>query len=403
MNPRILESVVGLTENNDIDSLDLSLLSTLSEYIPCRQLGIFLSLRGTNQQYTLLKLGLDIVSEQPHFRWQTNELVTQVPKQLQSCLHTGNYQKQDSELGYSKVWVPLGSPEQRVCLFVECCSLDSDKERLLSAFCRIYGNYIALLGASQKDKLTGLYSRHSFETRLKFLLDIQLKIQKEERQNAFDEHDSALLNSEQDSELGFEQSSGLGLEKNADSDFESTPVVELAKKSAAVQRAESPAVNNELRVLQQDDNALPWLVMFDLDNFKTVNDSFGHICGDEVLLSFAQHLRKFFRSSDLIFRFGGEEFVLILEATAAPAAIARIDAFRQSVADMQFPLVGKMTVSGGMTAITPNVFETVLLDQADKALYYAKENGRNAVHCYENLVAENKIFVGREYDDVQLF
>lgn len=67
-------------------------------------------------------------------------------------------------------------------------------------------------------------------------------------------------------------------------------------------------ITNKYR--KQSNDSFAWLAIFDIDYFKRVNDQYGHVCGDEVLLNLPQKMKSFFRSSDLLFRFGGEEFVL---------------------------------------------------------------------------------------------
>lgn len=122
-----------------------------------------------------------------------------------------------------------------------------------------------------------------------------------------------------------------------------------------------------------------WLAMLDLDHFKQINDKHGHLFGDEILLVFAQIMRRSFRFDDLLFRYGGEEFVAILLNTDLVGAVGALDRFRQAVADHRFPHGDPVTVSIGWTELQPHVLPTSLLDQADRALYAAKDAGRNRV------------------------
>ena len=131
--------------------------------------------------------------------------------------------------------------------------------------------------------------------------------------------------------------------------------------------------------------------MIDVDHFKRVNDTFGHLFGDEVLLRMGELIRKTFRHSDRLFRFGGEEFVVILNAVDESLAYASFNRFRLSVEQHEFPRVGKVTCSIGFTAVSPLDVPTDVVGRADEALYHAKEHGRNQVCCYERLVAEGLI------------
>jgi len=134
-----------------------------------------------------------------------------------------------------------------------------------------------------------------------------------------------------------------------------------------------------------------WLGIIDVDRFKTINDTFGHLFGDEVLLLIARLMFETFRSTELIYRFGGEEFVVIVDGTDEQGAGAAFDRFRQTVANHQFPQVGKVTVSAGYTRVGANDVPASAVGRADSALYFAKEHGRNATACYEALVREERI------------
>jgi len=134
-----------------------------------------------------------------------------------------------------------------------------------------------------------------------------------------------------------------------------------------------------------------WIAILDIDHFKRVNDNFGHLYGDEVLLIFSQIMGRKFRYNDFLFRFGGEEFVVVLNLATQETALATFNRFREAIEAYHFPTVGKVTVSVGVTHIDNSAMPSMLLDRADKALYYAKEHGRNQVVLFEltpELVAE---------------
>jgi len=145
----------------------------------------------------------------------------------------------------------------------------------------------------------------------------------------------------------------------------------------------------ERRACEED---LPaWLCVVDIDHFKRINDSFGHLFGDEVLLRMGDLMRKTFRDSDRLFRFGGEEFVVLLNAPDEDLASIGFDRFRSSVESHEFPQIGKVTCSIGFTAVSRNDVPTDVVGRADEALYFAKENGRNRVCCYEQLLAQGMV------------
>jgi diguanylate cyclase (GGDEF)-like protein len=132
--------------------------------------------------------------------------------------------------------------------------------------------------------------------------------------------------------------------------------------------------------------------LFDVDHFKQVNDQYGHLYGDEVLTLLARLMMKSFRHEDLLFRYGGEEFAVVLANATLEIAASALERFRATVEAFTFPQIGRKTVSIGFTALGVDgsgVEQAVMC--ADKALYYAKHNGRNQSHCYELLVAEGKL------------
>lgn len=129
------------------------------------------------------------------------------------------------------------------------------------------------------------------------------------------------------------------------------------------------------------------VLMLDIDHFKYVNDTYGHPAGDVVLQLLAGILRETVRPFDRVFRYGGEEFVIISPETTGNSALLIAERVREAVANKTFPLPGHrnihITVSIGVAtypAIPNN--EQGLLTEADKALYKAKESGRNRVCLY---------------------
>jgi len=143
--------------------------------------------------------------------------------------------------------------------------------------------------------------------------------------------------------------------------------------------------------------------ILDLDHFKGINDRFGHLYGDEVLLLFARSMVEAFRGGDLLFRFGGEEFVALLKEVDINRAAAVFDRFRETISKAHFPQVGNITVSAGLSMVYSDDLPSTVIDRADKALYFAKNNGRNRVCAYELLAAEGKVEAMTKKGDVELF
>lgn len=122
------------------------------------------------------------------------------------------------------------------------------------------------------------------------------------------------------------------------------------------------------------------VLMLDIDYFKKINDQYGHLIGDSVLTILATELSNACRKEDIAARYGGEEFVFLLGYCAIDVAEAKAEAIRKQVEGLSFPSDVKVTVSIGVTQLG-SADETIerLLDRADKALYQAKELGRNQV------------------------
>jgi diguanylate cyclase (GGDEF)-like protein len=139
------------------------------------------------------------------------------------------------------------------------------------------------------------------------------------------------------------------------------------------------------------DNGRHWLAVCDIDHFKSVNDTHGHLIGDEVLVMFASLMRNTFRFQDQLFRFGGEEFIAVIQPTTEANVLRAFERFRQMVENHVFSRVGRITVSIGYSQLSPNDTPSDVIDRADDALYYIKQNGRNNVGCYEQLISSGKL------------
>jgi diguanylate cyclase (GGDEF)-like protein len=114
-------------------------------------------------------------------------------------------------------------------------------------------------------------------------------------------------------------------------------------------------------------------------------------------------MRESFRGNDLLFRFGGEEFVVMLEPTDQQQAYMVLEKFRQRVEDYNFPRGLRVTVSLGFTAVSDNDHLTNVVDRADKSLYFAKENGRNATCYYDQLLRQGLLTKSEFTGSVELF
>lgn len=229
-------------------------------------------------------------------------------------------------------------------LSIKATKLDPALQVLIHGLAKIYSNYLLIIDDSERDTLTGLLNRKTFDKRIGRLIEAQAK----KRQNFMD------VKGRQDRRIC-------------------------------------------------ETGYYPWLIMFDIDHFKKVNDSMGHLYGDEVILKISQLMRKQFRKSDLLFRYGGEEFVIVLSPTPKKHAVSVVEKFREAIACYDFPQLDQITVSMGYTAMKADIFPRTLLEHADKALYYSKQNGRNCCHFYEKLIEEKKLVDSVSESDIDLF
>jgi diguanylate cyclase (GGDEF)-like protein len=218
------------------------------------------------------------------------------------------------------------------------------KITLILALLSIYCNLAAMLNSSDRDELTGLRNRRTFGDSFKRLVGTI------------------------------------------------TPTLSTSKAPAPERRrAEYVSTNVHLAVI-------------DIDFFKRINDQFGHPYGDEVLVLLARLMGECFRESDVIFRFGGEEFLVILPNTDFQDAEMALERFREQVEAFYFSQVGRVTVSIGFTTLLTDDSGPAAFGRADQALYVAKHSGRNQVQWYELLVANGTLVSATKNEqDVEMF
>jgi diguanylate cyclase (GGDEF)-like protein len=134
-----------------------------------------------------------------------------------------------------------------------------------------------------------------------------------------------------------------------------------------------------------------WLAIIDIDHFKNVNDTYGHLIGDEVLLLLARLMRANFRFHDQLYRFGGEEFVVLLRCVSTEDTMIALERLRKQVQNYNFPQAGQITISTGFTALVTHDTPSSAFGRADKAVYFAKHHGRNQVCDYQTLLEQGHL------------
>ncbi len=129
------------------------------------------------------------------------------------------------------------------------------------------------------------------------------------------------------------------------------------------------------------------MFLLDIDNFKKINDTYGHDVGDLVLKALVRVVRESVRQQDIVARWGGEEFTILLPQTGKDAALQLAERLRKKIAVNDFPKVGRITVSIGLAELQVDDTSDAWVKRADLALYQAKDSGRNIVKYCEILLS----------------
>lgn len=140
------------------------------------------------------------------------------------------------------------------------------------------------------------------------------------------------------------------------------------------------ALGNEQRRFQnfKRDYAL---MLMDIDDFKTINDTYGHLTGDEILKAVARILRKLARETDIVARWGGDEFVILMPETELTVARQLGEAIRQTVAQADYLIAIEITLSIGVASSQADCDSRELFNTVDEAMFHAKKTGKNQIVC----------------------
>ncbi|MFV5213474.1 GGDEF domain-containing protein [Azonexus caeni] len=217
--------------------------------------------------------------------------------------------------------------------------VSANEDATIRGVLEVFSNYYALLDVSQRDRLTGLFNRQALE-------------------NNFERIWSA-----------------------------------MAQPETFLERQDGRRHQGQGKY---------WLAVIDIDHFKRINDSFGHMVGDEILLLVSRLMQNTFRSSDLLYRYGGEEFVAIVAAENEAIARNVFERVRLAIEAHSFPRIDRLSVSIGYAEVDPEILPVEVLSRADRSLYQAKQDGRNRVYDFQELVASG-IFPSPSYGDAELF
>ncbi len=332
----LIKHLVGITGHRDHSLLDVSVVGALYDLVGAVQVKALEIFRFRDELYVRPRVwvqdGRVVSSEETLGTDHGGELISDFPSLLACISEHINSAEETTAEGEFVLWLPVWLNDKVTsCLQITNLTPYSTHTRdVIEGILGVYRNYQSLLDYSERDSLTGLLNRKTFDEKFSKMVS-----------------------------------------------------------GAPVEEEQSDQVETERR--HHADVQEQWLAVVDIDHFKRVNDQFGHLYGDEVLILVANLLRLSFRTQDRVFRFGGEEFVILLRSTTREDAHKIFERFRCNVEKHDFPQVGQVTVSLGFVSINQSETPVVILGHADQALYYAKANGRNRVCNYEELVSSGSL------------
>ncbi|WP_425261649.1 GGDEF domain-containing protein [Rubrivivax sp. RP6-9] len=342
---QVVEHLAELTGLRDRDVLDVTLVGALRDLLRPERVAVYRCVGDAGDRRWMtrahLHAGDSTATADPLWAEPDTLPRLQAHPERQACL-----QQQQPVFVAAEAAVPARSlfplvTDREVVGVVEFDTpepMDADQVRLVTSILRVYRNFQGLLDYSERDTLTGLLNRKTF--------------------------DEAFMRSASDH-----------------------PPPGVA--AAGARRAGTPQGS--------------WLAVIDIDHFKAVNDTHGHLIGDEVLLLLSRLMRANFRFSDRLYRFGGEEFLVLMRCASAADAARALERLRANVQRYAFPRVGQITVSVGFTEVRPVDTPSSAFERADRAVYVAKGRGRNQVVSHAELVASGQLDDGARVGDMELF
>ncbi len=341
---QVVDHLAELTGFRDRDVLDVTLVGALRDLLRPDEVAIYRCVgEGNDRRWmTRARLGRDdTVATADALFPDHNSL----PRLESSPARHACLQRQEpvSQPGPPALALfPLASDHEVIGVLevTSTTPLSAEDMRLVSSILRVYRNFHGLLDYSERDTLTGLLNRKTF-----------------------------------------------------DESFMRVASVPMPAPAA-------PAGQEQRRSTAE---TISWLGVIDIDHFKRVNDSFGHLIGDEVLLLLSRLMRSTFRYQDRLYRFGGEEFVVLMRSASSDAAALAFERLRSNVERFVFPRVGHITVSVGFTEVRPGDTPASAFERADRAVYHAKQSGRNRVASHSALVAAGTLHEDAPASDVELF
>lgn len=342
--PQLVDNLANLTALRDRNALDVALVSAINDLLQPMSTAICRVVGDAGNERWRISAQLDAGQATPtsDSAWCRLDCLPPLSGHplRQQALTTR--QLSQTSGGPSITVFPLASNAATVAVLEISTGepLSEDSQRLVTGVLRLYLNFQNLLDYGERDALTELLNRKTF--------------------------DGAFLKATIEQQLAVENTQG--------------------------DRRDATGAGSY------------WLVMIDIDHFKRVNDNYGHLIGDEVLLLLARLMRAHFRFHDQLYRFGGEEFVVLMRCNGEAEAAGVLERLRGTTERHIFPQVGTITISIGFTEIKTGDTPSGAFERADKAVYHAKAHGRNQVCSHAALIASGALVdAAANMGEVELF
>lgn len=340
----VANGLATITRNQDRSILEKTLIKAIHELYPDNHQYLFsIFIENGSLQLTLKAESEQgsLAAMQPKIAAQNLD-ITQLNFMCDTTINTGNIEsfpvKNKSQW---HILYPIFDEHHKVFNILLSISNEPNinEQQTIKGILCVYSNYLSVINRAEHDKLTGLFNRETLDTQI-----------------------NKVLANDTQHELNTQ--------------------------------CQNDRRNKEI--------SHTFLGLIDIDFFKKINDDLGHLYGDEILVLVSRLMKEnFTRETDLVFRYGGEEFVVLLNAANEEKAFVAFERLRKNISNYKFPQLNKVTVSIGYEEIIDQNSPYQIIAAADKALYFAKNTGRNRTKSYavltnKGLIAPEKVITNEK-------
>lgn len=354
----LTEHIIKLTDHRDRDLLELTLAKAMVTLLPIDRVTIAkvfseegvkrwldiatLDARGGGKVQDPLRVDFDRL---PRLEDDSKRMRCLQSRELVEYAWAGD---NGPRISYLPLFLDSRNEEEGIIEVHSGFSLSEPQLQVIGDLHHVFTNMYNLLAYSDRDALTGLLNRKSLD----------------------DTFYHAVLD-----ELG-----------------------ELGSKDKALDAVVAPGQERRHRVPPNY-----WLGSISVDNFGELSDRSGHLIAEEVLLLVARIMNNTFRTYDRLYRFGGEQFGVLMHCPDEALVLAAFERFRANVEKFNFPQVGRVTVSAGFTRITADDSPSTTLERAERAVDYAQHHGKNQAFSHPELVRRGVLESVNKVGEVDVF